>query len=1473
MALRGWRRWLAIAAAVIAALVMILTLAGWGLTRSAWGRDEIRHLVEAQAARVLDGTLTIDGVSGAIVNGVTLSGVRFTHNNRDVVTARSVDVSFSLWSWLRGGREISRVRLVDPVIEITEQHNDFDASRWVRSRPPSGGPPTVVSLPHVEIVNGRLVTSAHENVWRLPSEIRELNGQFALRVGGGTRIDIDRLTFSAPPFRARAVTGRLTFNGDARLEHLRIESDTGAVAVDGRIGPTAPKTIELTAQLDQMDGAVWRVWTPLLETIDLKASGSAKLSGNVDHLAIHSALATTAGKMSGDTLIESSPAGVRVTGDSQLLDVDAQHVTADHRWASVITGRALYSAASSGSPSAWTADVTLTGGPMKAFGAALDRVNGKLRYAANVVTFDTTATAYGASAQAAGTIHVGQNMSVDVTGRDVTTLDPRRLPKEWGFPLLDAELNATAFTAQWTSGRWAVTAALAESRVEGATFASGTTVDVSSATGKVTVTADGQVRSLDAQRMGRATGLTGLDDALFSTDLNGHIKMSGAGSDWKSIDLDATAELVNSRAAGGAALASTNVTYTRRARANVAHVVGSIAGLHPEKIGAPAALASDINGQADVTFQWRDDAANVASTTTARGTLRASRSTIAAWPIARGVITGEWRDGAFTASEAELQNDRATLRGRGRIAITRGDSSATFDVTAADVAAFEPWSGRETHGPATARGDLSGPFDAPRVKGTFESAKIADPTLKTFEQLSGQLDLVFPEWVLDKMRGDLSVKALAWSGDNGKIADNVSAQGVFTTRMHASTAQFAGTVGQTFVQSRVRNADWEKELTVDVETLDARRGTRTWSVEPSSGLLQVTSTHVTAKNVQLSSPGGGRLVIDGQVALSAAESGGDPNDHVSMKATAIDLAAFDEFFGLNTGATGQISGDATLIGRLSDPRGKITIDGHDLSVRGYKIAAAGGTIDLANGAAMTALKLTQPDGVSLTANGRAPLSWLLPAGMLDASVPSPDWDLTAISEPIDLAILGAVSPKMTQIGGQAIVDLKIVGAAAMPSVTGTVAVADGSFHLPSAGTAFSGVTADIGLGLDTITVRRFEARDKHNHQLKVTGQLAINARQLKGVDINVEADEVAVLDNAIGTIELSSLLALNGDLSHPKLSGNLEVASGRIEVDRLLRALQGDPNAFIAETDLPAEGVTPVDLRAAAAAAAAEEKAHPAPTGGFNSETFLSSLAVDVQILAPDNLILRGSKLRPGGKNSWSLGDLNVTVGGDLQATRAPGEPVRLLGDVTTIRGVYSFENRRFEIQRGGKIRFQNELPIDPTFDVRGVRSIQGVEARVDVRGRLSEPSLQLGSNVPLDEADILSMIIFNRPVNQLGDTQRADLVGAAASLAGGYVTSPLAQSLSRALNLDLLEVETVSFGQNVAPRVRVGQQLTSRLFVQLSQQFGAQSLTELTAEYKLANFLRLQGSTAQGAGSQAQRSLVQRVERASLDLLFFFNY
>jgi autotransporter translocation and assembly factor TamB len=1470
------RRWLRLGGLGLIGLVGLAVLAAWGVTRSTWGRSEMRQFIERQANGVLDGTLRIDGVSGSIVNGVTLTGLHFTHDGKEVFSATSATVGYSAWGLLRGRRELGAVRLVDPTFRISETRNTWDAARWVKARPTAGASAAVFLLPSVEIVNGRVFATARESTWRLPAELRELNGEMTLRFGGGTRIDIRRLAFRSAPdatgaFRALRTTGAITFAADTHLEQLRIESEGGTLTVDGRVGPGSPHPLDLHASLEKFNAVHWRPWTPLLDTIDLTADGRAAFGGNVDQLKVRAVLTTTAGNIDADTTITSTPGVVRIAGTGQLVNFDAQRVTASADWASALTGKTTFTVTGTGTPASWVSDMTLVGGPVRAFDVQTQRFDGRAHYARNVVTFDANLTAYGASGRSRGTVTVADAITIDVTGTDLRNVDPRALPADWGVMPLDALLAASAFSVRWTPGRWSANFTLEPSMVEGATFLAGTTVQLTSVPGAVTVAADGGLRTLDAQRMGRAVGLTGLDDPLFVTTLNGRMRVTGSGPDWDHVNMVAHAELVDSVAAVGASVPSATVAYTRQGHVNTAKVSGTIAGLHPEKLGASESLASTINGQTDFTAVWQDDAADIPASMVVTGTLRATPSLLAGLPIERGLVTGVWRDGAFTAERADISGGGVVMTSRGRIAISAGTSDATFEMQADDVFALQPWSGQVAHGAASAKGQLRGTFELPRVIASFSSPRFSEPDLGILERATGTLDVEFPEWFPEKMRGTLDMTAATYASETGPIGDALKVHAVFATQTHASVANVELQVGATAVRATLE-ADWAVETTADISALEATRGSATWRLDPSSGRLRVTTSHLSARNVTFVN-GAQRITLDGQVGLAAIETGGDPADHLTARATAIDLESLQTFLGLTTLARGQVSGDASFTGHLSNPRGRINFAARDLHVDGYTMAEVGGRVDLADGGATMALTMKQPDGVQLAVDGRAPLSWLLPPGSLDPSVPSPPWDLTAISDPVDLAIFGTVTAAVTDLGGQAIVDVHVIGAADAPKLAGTIAVADGRFRVPASGTSFSNVTADIGLGADTITVRRFTAHDKHDHRLTITGQLSMDERAVKNVNVHVEADRFSIVDNAIGSIELSSLLELTGDIAHPRLVGNVEVASGRVEVDRLLRALQGDPLAFVAETDLPEDGVTLVDLRADAAAAAAAAAAKKPTASRFDTKTFLSALAVDVQIFAPDNLILRGARLKPGGRNSWSLGDLNVTVGGELQATRAPGGEPRLRGDVTTIRGSYTFESRRFEIQRGGRIRFQGEVPADPIFDVRGVREIQGVEARVDVRGRLSEPSLQLGSNLPLDEADVLSMIIFNRPVNQLGETQRADLVGAAASLAGGYVTSPLAQSLSRALDLDLLEVETVSFGQNVAPRIRVGQRLTDRLFVQLSQQFGAQSLSELTAEYQLAKYLRLKASTAQGPGSRAQRSLLQRAERFGLDLLFFFNY
>jgi translocation and assembly module TamB len=277
--------------------------------------------------------------------------------------------------------------------------------------------------------------------------------------------------------------------------------------------------------------------------------------------------------------------------------------------------------------------------------------------------------------------------------------------------------------------------------------------------------------------------------------------------------------------------------------------------------------------------------------------------------------------------------------------------------------------------------------------------------------------------------------------------------------------------------------------------------------------------------------------------------------------------------------------------------------------------------------------------------------------------------------------------------------------------------------------------------------------------------------------------------------------------------------------------------------------------------------AAPAPTPDSPPAT---GPAFDITVEVPSNLVLRGSDIRPA-DSRVALGDINVTLGGDFSIRKEPGADPVLVGTVRTVRGNYDFQGRRFEVLRDGTIAFRGQRPVDPALDVQAERVISGIVAHVNVQGTMRMPEVLLSSQPPLDEADILSLIIFNQPVNRLGEGQRTELGERAVGLASGFVVSPISDTLEHALDIDLFEIETVA-EEGGGPSVTVGEQVGEQLFVKFRQTFGAQDASEFQLEYQLADFLRLQGSFAEGRGG-ANRSLTRRVERGGIDLIVFFSY
>ena len=155
-----------------------------------------------------------------------------------------------------------------------------------------------------------------------------------------------------------------------------------------------------------------------------------------------------------------------------------------------------------------------------------------------------------------------------------------------------------------------------------------------------------------------------------------------------------------------------------------------------------------------------------------------------------------------------------------------------------------------------------------------------------------------------------------------------------------------------------------------------------------------------------------------------------------------------------------------------------------------------------------------------------------------------------------------------------------------------------------------------------------------------------------------------------------------------------------------------------------------------------------------------------------------------------------------------------------TVRGFYDFQSRRFDILRDGSIRFDGLEEFNPTLDIRTERVIQAVTAHVNVQGTLQKPEIVLSSTPPLEQADILSLIVFNQPLNSVGEGQQISLAQRAQAMATGAVAGQLAKSIGNALNLNEFEINMAPENGG-GPEVTIGQQVGQNLYVKVEQGIG----------------------------------------------------
>ena len=1449
--------------AFVATLIVGATSMAVIVTQTAWFKEWLRGFIVRQAADYVNGQLSIGKLDGNLFFGVALGNVGVTVDGEQVVDVDDISLDYNAFTFIRGDVVLDEIRLTRPVLHLERDAEGWNLAHLIKARTPDPDQPKnrrTLEIGEIAISDGTLFVekgAVGTSGVDVPARIEKLDATV------GVRSNEDELTVDIARVSLRAAEPNIGINGmsgvirrtpnEIAFDNVSIRTEESALRVNGRVQNIegGSPTIDVNASSDKLAINELAKLFPGLRGYQLQPAFEVAARGPVDRMAIDLTLRDERlGSVTADLTLDAAAPVRRASGTAHVERLNVRALTrgGNPQLTSSITGDTRFDLVlpERGRPisGSYAADID----HVRIAGYEARRVVGTGRIDGTTIRVNARGDAYGGHATATGTVRAAAPLTLDLRGR-ATGVNLRNLPAAVNAPPATSDLQF-GYTLHGRGGRFSGDVALDRSTVAGATIAQGSTGTFSFGAGAPTYTAKGQVSGLDVQRVGREFGIQAIAVDRYRSVVNGSFDVAGSGGGRYPLTLDVTGTLVDSQLFE-ATFPRMDVTTSLGGGNIRVRTAGTFAGLNPAAVTGDSRAEAALNGSIDAETTIRSYASGVTvDSVETTGHIELGRSTIGELTIDSAVVDGSYAGREGQLKQLQIAGPDLNVTGQGTIALNEsGTSNLTLHADAASLERIGAIVGQEMKGSAVVDATVTGNARELQASGTLTGSNVGRGDNEALS-LKAAFTAAIPDLQPEKARVQANSTATFLEISGQKINEVTADTTYSQSRLEFKGVAKEGARELTAGGSLLLHPDHQE---IHVDTLALRSEQIEWRTpEGASAVVRYGSNRVEVKNLQL-------VNADQRIAADGVIAGVDST--LQVHAENVDVAQLDTLLLGDNRVAGRFTGDAEISGSTAAPivTSKFTLS--QGAFRNFKFEALTGTVDYTPSGVAMDVRLQQTPAAWITAKGVAPVTLFRPTppgvDTHDENRAGGVLDIQIASSPIELGIIQGFTPYVTNVTGTMQANVRLTGTGYDPHAEGAVEITGGAFQVPELGTSYTGLDTRIDLQPDVVTVREFKILDSRGFPLTIGGTLAVHERSVGAVDITVQSQAFEVIDNRIADLKLDSQLKLTGELRKPRLEGTVDVENATIFLAELLERVTTNPYSTEADEAL----------------AGADEAARATPpTGGQPSRepqpSLFSALDLDVTVRVPDNMVLRGNDLRPANA-PIDIGDMNTTVGGTIRARKPPAGELQVIGDINTVRGSYSFQGRRFEILRDGHIRFDGGDELNPAIDIRARRIISGVETFVRVQGTMKQPELSFSSNPPLDQADILSLIVFNQPINELGEGQQVSLTERATALAGGYLATGLSRSISNALELDEFEIQAGERG--FGPTLSVGEQVGEHLFFRVRQGFGDAQATELILEYQLEDYLRVQANVAETSGTQ--RVTFRRIERAGLDLLFFFSF
>lgn len=817
-----------------------------------------------------------------------------------------------------------------------------------------------------------------------------------------------------------------------------------------------------------------------------------------------------------------------------------------------------------------------------------------------------------------------------------------------------------------------------------------------------------------------------------------------------------------------------------------------------------------------------------------------SRSTLAGAVLDTGWAAVRCADGRVYLDSLRIGRPGFVATGAGALGWRRpaaGELSLAFSAdTLNSLDALATWlvgpdpqpklRGRGLQGGAQASLTLSGALDSLAIaaRGTTTRLRWRD-----WEVPAGHAQAQYESGPVPRLSFDAALDSLR-HGQVGFAAASATGRGTVDSLTWFARSRF-GDAGAFVIGGRLarrsRGAGHAAGITLGLDSLALMLPGGVWRLQHPTEVVVNDSVIAVAGLTVRSLSDSGLLVLDGRIpARGQADA--------RLQVQAFPLAGIYTLLeGDTTGVGGTVTATVGLAGTRTDPVYVGTFALSNGSLHEFRVPFVDGTLAYRERRLDGALHFRRGGQQILTVTASLPLDLSLVA-VAERALPD-TLSVAARADSADLSILEVLTPLAQEVRGVFSADVGVAGTWRDPRMVGVVRIAGGAATLPELNVRYENLAGDLALSGDTISVRSLSVTSGPG-RMDLSGFVRLQELTRPILSLNINADRFKALDlKGNVTVTGSGRLTLTGPVFGATLAGRATVTSGVLYFADLIEKRIVNLEEF--------------------------------------SDSALESL-IQEQRLGPefqsvflDSLHIRGLELAMGTDVWLRSNEANIQLS-DTVTLSKERDNYLLSGTLRAPRGVYRLKvgpiTREFVVSEGtvtyfGTPDLDAELNIAAKHTVHPMptqwqRSPDDIVVVAHITGTLLVPRVTLeAQGQELSQTEVISYLFFGKSSVDLSGDPRAftgqqALVRTAVSALSGELERTLISDLG--IPLDYVEIRP---GASTDPfwgmQLSVGRQLGRKSFLVVNagfcqgHAFAVTNMIGLSYQFRLTPEFRTEAS------------------------------